>query len=315
MRAALAEIENAGFYANRAAHYTGVCRVLMKHMNWNDRTSRPGHLRIAAVVGVSADTVGRAVGWLQEHGLLGLVSPGTTDTLRPGVLYAGTGNLAAVYVLTVPKRRSRTPRHVVGQSEFADLTAPRSGVVKAPRARPAEKTKNSKARAARGLTMLPPGGPGLHHCPKNRTEGLAAAQAVRERSRHLGQLSAEHVRWLARAFFGSGWTGHDVLAAIARPPRGRPYGYTVASRSPAKWAAWRLKAWVGPDGVPLPSPGQLAAEAHRRDVEEQERRRAERRSPDPRGYAEGAAAVRVAMARALAEASVRRSSPTAASSI
>ena len=81
----------------------------MKHMNWRDRTSRPGHDGIAAAVGVSPDTVARAVRWLQERGLLGLVSGGTTAAVRPAVLYAGTGNLAAIYVLTVPKRRSATP--------------------------------------------------------------------------------------------------------------------------------------------------------------------------------------------------------------
>ena len=106
LRAALAEIESQGWYANRASHYAGICRVLMKHMNWRDRTSRPGHDGIAAAVGVSPDTVARAVRWLQERGLAGLVSPGTTETVRAGVLYAGTGNLAAIYVLTVPKRRS-----------------------------------------------------------------------------------------------------------------------------------------------------------------------------------------------------------------
>ncbi len=89
LRAALGEIEAARFYANRAAHYAGICRVLMKHMDWADRTSRPGHLGIAAAVGVSADTVGRAVAWLQERGLLGLVSPGTRGPGSPGEISNG----------------------------------------------------------------------------------------------------------------------------------------------------------------------------------------------------------------------------------
>jgi hypothetical protein len=86
LRAALAEIEAQGWYASRAAHYAGICRVLMRHMNWADRTTRPGHQQIAAAVGVSADTVGRAIAWLLGRGLLGRVSPGTTAALRAHVL-------------------------------------------------------------------------------------------------------------------------------------------------------------------------------------------------------------------------------------
>jgi hypothetical protein len=303
LRAALAEVEAQGWYANRAAHYAGICRVLMRRMNWAERTSRPGHLGIAAAVGVSPDTVARAVAWLRGRGLLGLVSAGTTADVRPHVLYAGTANLAAVYVLTMPRRRSQACSPAAGRGRICGPNqAHEVGLVSGP-SREALKVNPGKARAPRGQPLLPPGGPALHHCPSNRSEGLTVAAAVRERSRHLGPLSPEHIRWLARAFFRYGWTGHDVLAAIDRPPQGRPWGFTHPPHSPAKWAAWRLAAWLGPDGLPLPSLGQLAAETHRQNLAEAARRRAERREPGATVAAEGAALARRLMAGRSASAS------------
>ena len=107
--AARAEIEAQGWYANRTAHYSGIARRLALAMDWRKRTCWPGHENIARLVHVSPDTVARCVAWLQERGLLGLVSPGTTADVRPAVLYAGTGNLAAVYVLTVPQTKIPDP--------------------------------------------------------------------------------------------------------------------------------------------------------------------------------------------------------------
>jgi hypothetical protein len=69
---------------------------------------RPTHARIAQMAKLSPSTVTRAIAWLTSAGLLGLVSPGTTPTLRPGVLHGLPGqperNDAAVYVLTIPRR-------------------------------------------------------------------------------------------------------------------------------------------------------------------------------------------------------------------
>ncbi|MGH3217914.1 MAG: hypothetical protein ACRDPY_04150 [Streptosporangiaceae bacterium] len=296
----MTEIERQGWYANRASHYAGICRVLMKHMNWRDRTSRPGHDGIAAAVGVSPDTVARAVRWLQEHGLAGLVSAGTTEAVRPGVLYAGTGNLAAIYILTVPRRRSVLRRSGAGQERFADLTTPRSGVVKAPRARVASpQVKTRTDRAARGLPMLPPGASALHRQTRTRSEALAVAATVQARSRHLGRLSVEHLCHLARPFFAAGWTGADILAAIDHEPAGRQHGYVSGVRSPGRWAAYRLGLWLGPDGLPLPSRSQLAAADRAQVQAEQAQRRAQRRAPS--GYAEGAAAARAMLSARLAQ--------------
>ncbi len=84
---------------------------------------------------------------------------------------------------------------------------------------------------------------------------------MQERVRLLRGLSAEHLRHLARPFWLAGWRPADVLHAIDHEPGGRQHGYTAAVRAPAAWIRARLAAWLGPDGTPLPSPGQLRAAA------------------------------------------------------
>jgi len=82
---------------------------------------------------------------------------------------------------------------------------------------------------------------------------------MQERARLLRRISAEHLRHLARPFWLAGWRPADVLHAIDYEPGGRQHGYTAAVRSPAAWTRARLAAWLGPDGTPLPSPGQQSA--------------------------------------------------------
>jgi len=118
------------------------------------------------------------------------------------------------------------------------------------------------ARAPRGLPMLPRSGPAsLAAVPQNRSEALAAAQVMQERAGVLRRLSAEYVRHLFWPFWLAGWRPADVLHAIDHGPGGRQHGYTTAVRSPAAWIRARLAAWLGPDGTPLPSPGQQRAAA------------------------------------------------------
>jgi hypothetical protein len=304
-RAALNEIEGQGWYANRAAHYSGIARRLALCMDWRLRTSRPGHEHIASSVGVSTDTVARCVAWLQGRGLLGLVSPGTTPDLRPGVLYAGTGNLAAVYLLTVPRRKSRALTPVPGQDNFADLSRSRSELDKAPRAREARtNTKGKSERPPGAQPVLPRPANTLHTCPQTRSEGLAAALAVQEHARDLRRLSPEHVRHVSRPYFAAGWTPADVMHALDHEPSGRQHGYTSGIRSPAAWAKYRLGLWLGPDGLPLPSRSQLVAAARRRVLAEQAGRRAQRRTTpaDP----SHAARAREMLMHRLAEIASRR---------
>ena len=287
LHGALAEVEAQGWYANRAAHYTAICRRLALSMDWRLRTSRLGHEKIAASVGVSPDTVARCVAWLRERGLLGLVSPGTTAELRAGVLYAGTGNLAAVYVLAVPRKRTPLPRPGAGRQRFADLSGSRSDPDKAPRAREARpKVKTITARAPRGLPLLPPARRGqLRACPETRSDGLVAAEALRDQSRELARLSPAMIRHLCRPLFAAGWTQAEVLTAVDYAPGGRQHRYSRDVHHPAGWLRWRLARWLSPDGGPLPSPSQVRAAARERDLEHQAQRPAVRRSGSPNGAA------------------------------
>jgi hypothetical protein len=147
--------------------------------------------------------------------------------------------------------------------------------------------------------MLPRARSALHHCPQNRSEGLAAAAAVQELIPSLRRLSPEHVRWLARPYWRTGWTAADVAKAIERGPSGRQHGYTSDVHSPANWASSRLAQWLGVGGRPVVSPSQAAAEAHRLDVAEAARLRAARVNPGPEVAAAGAARARQAMRQAL----------------
>ena len=120
---------------------------------------------------------------------------------------------------------------------------------------------------------------------------------MQERARLLRRLSAEHLRHLARPFWQAGWRPRDVLHAIDYELGGRQHGYTAEVRSPAAWVRTRLAAWLGPDGIPLPSPGQqraaAAARAHADAAARREEaaRLAAARTADNAGWADRARAM------------------------
>ena len=275
LRAALALIEAQRWYACRKESTAAVARQLALHMDWRTRTTRPGHDRIAARIpgrqpdgAGSTETVRRAIRWLEACGLLGLVSAGTCAAVRAHVLYAGSPNLAAVYVLSVPSKRAPLPRSVAGQDESVDLTKFRRNVVTAPRAREpgAGNPGPRSARAPRALLRVPHPAEAYPawKTPKTRGEGLAAAAVVRDRGRLLARLSPRHWRHLARPFAAAGWCPADVLYALDHAPAGREHGYTEEVRHVAGWARHRLGLWLDSQGVPRSSPSQLRAAEHER---------------------------------------------------
>ena len=219
---------------------------------------------------------------LEERGFLGLVAQGWTSALRAAVLDDQTGT-SAVFVLTIPRRKQRLRSDREPPRVNRPLTGSRREPDIAPRAREASpkiksgnpEVKGEKARAPRGLPVLPPAGAApLAAVPENRTEALAAAQVMQEHARVLRRLSAEHLRHLARPFFAAGWSPRDLLHAIDHEPGGRQHAYTAGVRSPAGWIRSRLAAWFGPNGVPLPSRSQRLAEARRQVLTDQAARRA-----------------------------------------
>jgi hypothetical protein len=291
LRAGLTLIEAQSWYANRKAHYSAILGRLALFMDWDDGTARPGHelLRGPHRPGcaevdcdcpgrVSPDTVSRAIAWFQSVYLLGLVSPGVTADFRPGVLHGGEGNLAAIYVCTVPRERSRPlPRSGADQREFADLSGFCFSVrSRSPRAHEKTKVKCENARPAGGLPMLPRRGTAsLRTCPRNRSEALAAARAIQDHCGELAQLSDRHVRHLARPWFAAGRPPQDFLDALDHPPDGPQHAYTQPVRDPAGWARSRLAPWLRPDGTLPPTPAQATADANRARQAEQAARHRE----------------------------------------
>ena len=281
LRAVADAIARQRWYACRARHTAEVARMLARSMDWQARTSRPGHERMAAAAGVSLRTARRVMRWLESEGLVGLVSPGSTPDFRPGVLHGlsgqAEGNLAAVYVLTIPRKRPRADRP---SPEFVPLANSRRESAKAPRTREARtgKPKPRSARATRALPRVPHPAEAFTawRNPETRSEGLAAAEVIRRGGRQLRRLSARHWRHLARRFTDAGWTPGDVLYALDHGPGGREHGYTATIRHVAGWARYRLGLWIDPQGVPLRSLSQRRAAGRARVLAEQSARRQER---------------------------------------
>ena len=301
LRAVLADPVIAALRADRRRAVLELARILARHANWRDMTSWRPRERACAEIGssrdpskplsISAYKAARRV--LEDRGFLGLVAQGWTSALRAAVLDDQTGT-SAVFVLTVPRRKQRLPADGESPRVNRPLTGSRREPDIAPRAREARaevkggnpEVKGEKARAPRGLPVLPPAGAApLAAVPENRTEALAAAQVMQERARLLRRVSAEHLRHLARPFFAAGWSPRDLLHAIDHEPGGRQHGYTSGVRSPAGWIRSRLAAWFGPNGVPLPSRSQRLAETRRQVLADQAARRA--RDADARARAVG----------------------------
>jgi hypothetical protein len=314
LAALLADPELAGLRADAHRAVLEVARILARFADWHTMTAWRPRARICAEVGSSRDprrplsvsTFKACRRWLEGHGYLGLVEGGTTPLFRAGVLAdPEQGNRCPLYVLATPRRRCQIRKPESGSAINRPLPRSRRDLGKALRAREVHpKIQGNTDRAPRGQSMLPPGTSALHHSPRTRSEGLAVAAAVQARSRHLGHLSIEHLRHLGRTFFAAGWTGADLLNAIDHEPGGRQHGYVSSIRSPGRWAAYRLGLWLGPDGHPVRSPSQAAADARRRVQAEQVERRAQRRGPT--GYAAGAALARELLTRRLAELAERR---------
>ena len=290
LRAVVADPVIAALRADRRRAVLELARILARHANWRDMTSWRPRERACAEIGSSRDpskplsvsAYKRARQVLEERGFLGLVAQGWTSALRAGALDDGTGT-SAVFVLTVPRRKQRLRSDREPPRVNRPLAGSRREPDIAPRAREANpqvknetpEVKGEKARASRGLPMLPPAGAApLAAVPQNRTEALAAVQVMQERARLLRRISAEHLRHLARPFFAAGWSPRDLLHAIDHEPGGRQHGYTAGVRSVAGWIHSRLAAWFGPDEVPLPSRSQRLAEARRQVLADQATRRA-----------------------------------------
>jgi hypothetical protein len=251
-------------------------RIHVLHASWGGEnrpprgTTRPTRARACELAGFGESTYKACRRWWEARGYLAIVRRGRTPALRPMVLAdPDDRNEAQVYVLCVPRRKPPGCLPTAGETISRPLSGFRRKPDNAPNTQEAKpKVKPEEDRAPRGLPVLPRPGPApLGAVPQNRSEALGAAQAMQERARLLRELSAEHLRHLARPFWLAGWQPRDVLHALDFEPGGRQHGYTAEVRFPAAWIRSRLAQWTDPETgtacwqavVPLPSPSQLRA--------------------------------------------------------
>jgi hypothetical protein len=105
---------------------------------------------------------------------------------------------------------------------------------------------------------------------RTKAQQLALAEQLQAEAPALRALSTPSLRHLLRPFISRaelGWTVAWLLHALDHSPDGTPRTFTAPVRVPAGWLRFRLSAWTGPDGQPLPSPGNAlaAAEQDRQD--------------------------------------------------
>jgi hypothetical protein len=329
----------AGVRGDFRDNLTAWWKIHVRYASWGGEgrpprgTTQPTRAKVCELAGrldprtgewrpMSVSTYKRCSRWWRARGYAAIVRPGWTPALRAMALVSPEDhNERQVLVLCLPREKPAAPPREPAPDLNGPLSGSRRESEKAPRARTAEnQDKTGKDRAPRGQSLLPRPGPApLAAVPQNGSDGLAAARAMQERARLLQAISAKHLRYLARPFWRAGWRPADVLHALDHEPGGRQHGYTAAVRSPAAWIRSRLDAWRGPDGTPLPSPGQQRAEAAARARAEAAARRAETarlaaaRTTDAPGWAGRARAMLAArggtVARDLARWQARPGGP------
>ncbi len=283
LRCSLALIDGQDWYGPRKRAYSEICRKLARHMNWQDRTSRPGHAALGAASGRSADTVGRCIAWLRSSGLVGLVAAGWTPHLCAASLASGRSKEAAVYVLCVPKKHVPARRPAIAPSEFADLTRFSDQEVTALRTREAENPKPDFERPTAAPDFSGTHGRGhgrdrskpwpLSRVPQNRNDGEFAARALQIRLPILGRISPAYLRSMTQRFFAADWSPLDVMHALDHDRRGRPYTYRDPVAHLAGWLKTRLAEHCDGDGNPIEPPSRAEADRHRRQLADQMSRR------------------------------------------
>jgi hypothetical protein len=148
LRAAEDEIGAALLRADAHRNALMIARAAGWAADWHTGRSRPGLARLMEVSGLSLRTVQRWTRWLEHRGLLVVLEAGATPDFRPGILRPGDPNLAREWLLTLPPvGASGTP----SGSESSGKASPRTR-----EAARSGKVKTRLARAARGLSGVPP---------------------------------------------------------------------------------------------------------------------------------------------------------------
>lgn len=288
--------------------------VLIRCVDFESMTTRPGWQTIQERAQVSRSTCARHVATLHRLGLLGTVAHGRSAAYVPGRT-ENTGNEAAVYVLCASSTPvganagERPSPRAVGKDETPPPVGGFSSPVGTPHTRTREATPDVEPlrgpeSSRRGASAAQPHHPAtaghtLYPAHKtlraSRTLLAAAAEQLRTSVPTLRALSTRDVRHLIRPFASAGWTLADVLRALdyrpeaAGPCHTEAWGLSLptpaADERSGAYARrlrgavrTRLAAWTR-DGQVMRSPDQrAAAEATERRARAQAaRERAEQR--------------------------------------
>ena len=306
-RAVLARAMDEGVRADFLVSIMAVAGQLAAATDTANWTTRPTWAAIVDNGGVSWSTVGRVLARLQRWGLLGKVATGKGGHQRwkPG---HEARNLAAVYVLTVPRRRpveiSEPPTEEVPALQVPISTARGAACrLDALRARPFQ-----APTAPHVVDGGPPGAPNRPWYARTaKTRRRMVAAELQERLPVLGRVSEAWVASVIRLYVAAGWSASDLHHAVDYRPDGSTWPHSGADgvEKPAHWLAYRLLAWLGDDGVPVASRSQVL---HARALAERDRTRqqlASRRLADQgrvRAMSAGAAAAIDDARRAIAAA-------------
>lgn len=264
MRLAADEADLALLRADARRNLLAVARVIGWSADPRTGRSRPTLARIMTASGLSRRCVQGWCRFLEQHGLLDVLEPGTTPQYRPALYALGKGNQAREWRLTAsPGDGTCTPPVDPDLDRFPSQA----------RARDTETDRRSAADST-----PPPSPPRLPTWPVNskpqrRREQLAAAEQLRRDLPILRRMSARAVRSTLRVYFLADFTTSDIRYALDFRPDGSRHIQTTAVHSPARWLAWRMACWLSADGTPLPPHGaELAARAQRHQAGQTERR-------------------------------------------
>lgn len=246
--------------------------ALVACADWSKMISRPGHKRLAKMIGRSASTVTAAIAWLMRHGVIGRVAAGRSAAYATPDERGKRINEAAVYVLCctahldVEKILARHRADAAAEArDRAGQRRIRGAVEKNWHPSSLEdsltRTRRGTTHARdRGLVELWP----CNRAVATRRQQLAAARTVQDHALGLRVLSARDVRSLIRPFLEAGWTPADLLHALDHTPQGAHRLHSLdAGQNTARargYLRWRLEHWKDAGGLVLASASARARE-------------------------------------------------------
>lgn len=265
-------LAGARIKSDAAQNVLAVAREMMVCADWATCTTRPGQERLGQAAGVCVRTVGRVLARLRAWGLLGGVVGGRSEAFARTAADRGR-NRCAVYVLCAPLPSADTgPEGSVSPSpdQVRWSSHPSRTREEQPRAGPLRGAERADGAAARRRPGTSPGTRlelprpvvpwPAHRVPESRAQRLEAALDLRWRLPVLRRMSTRDLASQVRVFHAAGWSVADLVKAIDRTPDGvaRPHDGARGVRWARGWLVARLAAWLDVDGVPVPSPSQVA---------------------------------------------------------